>query len=175
MLSPPTSPGRLPVRLVALGVLILALGVVMQALGIVLPAFVAEVTGAATAFGAMARIGGAICILGLVGAAFGARTADAAAAPEPAEPSGRPADDLVPAITDARTAEWQRRLAEKAAAPGPLAEPMRSRRVAASLHRAAIVLVAVALGGMLAAAMWGSESSPVTSAAHASPGEPGAG
>lgn len=171
MLSPPTSPSRLPVRLVALGVIILALGVVMQALGMALPALVADVTGAATAFGAMARIGGVICILGLVGAAFGARTADAAAAPEPAGP----ADDLVPAITDARTAEWQRRLAEKAAATGPLAKPMRSRRVAASLHRGAIVLVAVALGGMVAAAMWGSDSSPMTSAAHAAPGEPGAG
>ncbi len=171
MLSPPTNPRRLPLRLISLGVLTLASGAAMQALGVAVPALLAEVTGAATPFGAMARIGGVVCILGLVLAAFSVTTDVAADGPE-----AEAVDESVPAMTPARTAEWQRRLAENASAPGPSAAPVRSHRIAASLHRAAIVLVAVALGGMLAAAMWGDGSSAtVTSAARAAPdsGAPG--
>jgi len=169
----PPRPG-LPVPLVALGTVILALGVGLQARGVVLPEGLAALTGAGTTFGIMARIGGVVCLAGIAMATLaamlparagtGAGTGAApAAAPVPAE-------DPRPEAGPERMAEWQRRLAEKAAArAAPPAPDPRRGRFGRSLHKAAIVLVAVALAGIVAGAILGRAGPDPAHAAQAIP------
>lgn len=164
MLSSSTFLRRLPLRLIALGGVVLVAGVAMQVLGVAPPAMLKGLVGADTAFGVMARIGGLICLPGLVLAGFGS----AVDRPEQPEPNDEPKHDLALAVTPEYMAQWQRRLAEKAAASA-LVEPVRPRRIGANLHRGAIIMVAVALGGLLAASIWGNNRADVTSVAQAVP------
>lgn len=155
---------RLPVPLIACGIVVLVFGVVLQLRGIVLPPLLVMLTGAGTAFGIMARIGGAICLVGLALAAFATVTRETAERDFPTEADWED-DDLPPSITPAHMVEWQRRLAEKAAAQEVDTEPVaRHSRIGPLLHKAAIVLVAVALVGTLAATLLDGERSGVADA-----------
>lgn len=159
----PSSP-RVPMLLIVLGGLVLALGAGLQLRGIALPEAFVLLTGAETAFGIMARIGGPFCMLGLGLATIAALVArdDVPAAVAVVE---TPPVDPRPEVGPARMAEWQRRLAEKAAAPQEVAKPERRGfgGFARNLHKAAIVMVGVALAGILAAAFLAGEGlAPVT-------------
>ncbi|MCC7321230.1 MAG: hypothetical protein IT542_09665 [Rubellimicrobium sp.] len=167
MSSPFPLLSRLPAPLGALGVVVLSLGVVMQARGIALPDPLPALTGAATAFGAMARIGGALVLAGLfLFALIQLRAPDAGpdGAAAARAPRGRVTaddeddpDDLPPSITPVRMAEWQRRLAEKAATPesGTTSPAPARGHIARGLHRAALAVVATAFVGLLAITVWG--------------------
>lgn len=158
---------RLPVPLIACGVAVLVLGVVLQLRGIALPSSFAMLTGAGTAFGIMARIGGAICLVGLALAAFATVTRETPERDFPTEAEWED-DDLPPSITPAHMVEWQRRLAEKAAAQEVDTDPVaRHRGIGPVLHKAAIVLVAVALAGTLAALLLEGEGAGVADAMQA--------
>lgn len=157
---------RAPVPALALGVAALAAGVVMQMQGIALP----PMLGSVTAFGVMARIGGGIAILGLVLFALGELRGTPAAAPAgerpfPSDlPKAAPAPDLPPAVNQ-RVADWQRRLAEKSAAPAA-APPAPRAGIRARLHRAALAVVAIAFVGLLGLTVWNQIGPALTASAE---------
>lgn len=143
---------RLALPLLALGLAAIAAGAVLEWQGIALP----PLLGSTTAFGIMARIGGGIALAGLL---FLALTALAepeptVAAQEQAEQEPEPAPE--PSVTPRRMAEWQRRLAEKAAAaePEPAPPPPAARGIGRLLHKAALAVVGVAFVGLLGMTLW---------------------
>lgn len=158
---------RAPVPVVALGVAALGAGVVLQMQGVALP----HMLGSVTSFGVMAKIGGAAVIAGLLlfmicelrGATPASVTVAQAAVPVAA--SAAP-DDPPPASVPGRVADWQRRLAEKTAAP-IAGEPAAPRsRIGARLHRGALALVGVAFVGLLGLTIWNQVASSLMAAAE---------
>ncbi len=141
---------RLALPLVALGLAAIAAGVVLQRQGIDLP----PMLGSSTAFGIMARIGGGIALAGLLAFALSTLGDPAPAAEPDAEPAAEP--EPAASITPRRMAEWQQRLAEKAAAaePEPAPPPPATHRVGRMLHRAALSVVGLAFVGLLGMTLW---------------------
>lgn len=159
-------PRRLSMSLIVLGVLMFALGVGMQMRGIRMPDTFALLTGAETAFGIMVRVGGPFCLLGLGLMALTTLMTEGDRSGE-----GRSAlvvqdSDMQPeqrsGVGPAHLAQWQRRLAEKAAAPAASPAAATAGRgtgtLARNLNKAALVMVGVALAGTLAAALLGGDA-----------------
>lgn len=164
----PSSRSSAPLALIVLGAAAFGFGVWMQLRGIMPPQEFARLTGAETAFGIMARIGGPFCMLGLGLTAFTVLTSAAGHpdSPQPVPVAAEARDTALPAgIGPAHMAQWQRRLAEMAATPGPASADqvsVASSRGAATkgsfarnLNKAALVMVGVALAGTMAAAFLG--------------------
>lgn len=176
MSLPPSLSRRLPLVLVGLGVLTVGAGAVLQSRGIVVPSLL----GSDTTFGVMARLGGIAVILGLL--AFAATqlfapddASDSAGAAAPRRRAGRhaadtPFDRLVrdgaPATRIAgedrppasaapdSMADWQRRLAEKAAVAGPVVDTPTQRTLAQNLHRGALAVVILCFVTLLGFIIW---------------------
>jgi len=156
---------RLALPLVTLGLAAIAAGAVMEWQGIDLP----PMLGSTTAFGIMARIGGGIALLGLLAFALPSLS-DPATAVEPA-PEAAPDPEPAASVTPRRMAEWQQRLAEKAAAaePEPAPPPPANRRVGRALHRAALAVVGLAFIGLLGMTLWNQLAPSLFAPATAAP------
>lgn len=155
-------PRRLSMSLIVLGVLMFALGVGMQMRGIRMPDTFALLTGAETAFGIMVRVGGPFCLLGLGLMALttlmtgGDRSGEGRSALVVQDSDMQP--EQRSGVGPAHLAQWQRRLAEKAAAPAAATAGRGTGTLARNLNKAALVMVGVALAGTLAAALLGGDA-----------------